>query len=83
MAIFQSDSSVRLRPGTSFAFFSESAFAFGGLLGKYKGNNLGTFGCFATQSFHETKNGASRFAAVLKLSTRVEIRCNRRSGTKS
>jgi dTDP-4-amino-4,6-dideoxygalactose transaminase len=27
-----------------------------GLLGKYKGRNLGTFGCLATQSFHETKN---------------------------
>jgi len=27
-----------------------------GLLGKYKGKNLGTFGCLASQSFHETKN---------------------------
>lgn len=27
-----------------------------GLLGKYKGRPLGTFGAFATQSFHETKN---------------------------
>jgi dTDP-4-amino-4,6-dideoxygalactose transaminase len=27
-----------------------------GLLGKYRGRNLGTFGCLATQSFHETKN---------------------------
>ena len=27
-----------------------------GLLGKYKGRYLGTFGCLATQSFHETKN---------------------------
>jgi len=27
-----------------------------GLLGKYKGKHLGTFGCMATQSFHETKN---------------------------
>jgi dTDP-4-amino-4,6-dideoxygalactose transaminase len=27
-----------------------------GLLGKYKGKFLGTFGCMATQSFHETKN---------------------------
>lgn len=27
-----------------------------GLFGKYKGRNLGTFGTFATQSFHETKN---------------------------
>ena len=27
-----------------------------GLCGKYKGKNLGTFGCLATQSFHETKN---------------------------
>lgn len=27
-----------------------------GLFGKYKGQNLGTFGSLATQSFHETKN---------------------------
>jgi dTDP-4-amino-4,6-dideoxygalactose transaminase len=27
-----------------------------GLFGKYRGRNLGTFGAFATQSFHETKN---------------------------
>jgi dTDP-4-amino-4,6-dideoxygalactose transaminase len=29
-----------------------------GLFGKYKGRLLGTFGCLATQSFHETKNFA-------------------------
>ena len=27
-----------------------------GLFGKYRGKLLGTFGCMATQSFHETKN---------------------------
>ena len=27
-----------------------------GLFGKYRGRGLGTFGCLATQSFHETKN---------------------------
>jgi len=27
-----------------------------GLFGKYRGQPLGTFGCLATQSFHETKN---------------------------
>jgi len=27
-----------------------------GLFGRYKGQALGTFGCMATQSFHETKN---------------------------
>ena len=27
-----------------------------GLFGKYNGHYLGTFGCLATQSFHETKN---------------------------
>lgn len=27
-----------------------------GLLGKYRGRDLGTFGCLATLSFHETKN---------------------------
>ena len=30
-----------------------------GLFGKYKGKYLGTFGVFATQSFHETKNFTS------------------------
>ncbi|MEW6405262.1 MAG: dTDP-4-amino-4,6-dideoxygalactose transaminase [Chloroflexota bacterium] len=30
-----------------------------GLFGKYKGRYLGTFGCLATQSFHETKNFTS------------------------
>ena len=27
-----------------------------GLFGKYRGRNLGTFGCMSAQSFHETKN---------------------------
>ena len=27
-----------------------------GLFGRYRGQQLGTFGCLATQSFHETKN---------------------------
>lgn len=27
-----------------------------GLFGRYRGQSLGTFGCLATQSFHETKN---------------------------
>lgn len=27
-----------------------------GLLGRYRGRSLGSFGCMATQSFHETKN---------------------------
>lgn len=30
-----------------------------GLFGRYKGRYLGTFGCMATQSFHETKNFTS------------------------
>ena len=30
-----------------------------GLFGKYKGKYLGTFGCLAAQSFHETKNFTS------------------------
>lgn len=30
-----------------------------GLFGKFKGRFLGTFGCLATQSFHETKNFTS------------------------
>lgn len=37
-----------------------------GLFGKYKGQFLGTFGTFATQSFHETKNfGCGEGGAIL------------------
>jgi dTDP-4-amino-4,6-dideoxygalactose transaminase len=37
----------------SLAVVEDNAHA---LFGKYKGRNLGTLGCLATQSFHETKN---------------------------
>jgi len=49
-----------------------------GLFGKYKGHSLGTFGCMATQSFHETKNVACGEGGALllndwKLEDRAEI----------
>ena len=49
-----------------------------GLLGKYKGRFLGTFGCMATQSFHETKNftcgeGGALFVNDPKYVERAEI----------
>ncbi len=49
-----------------------------GLFGKYKGRYLGTFGCMATQSFHETKNfqcgeGGALLINDPKYSERAEI----------
>lgn len=49
-----------------------------GLFGKYKGKYLGTFGCMASQSFHETKNFTSGEGGALlindpALSERAEI----------
>ncbi len=49
-----------------------------GLFGKYKGQNLGTFGCLATQSFHETKNfqcgeGGALLINDLELAARAEV----------
>ena len=38
-----------------------------GLFGKYKGKYLGTFGCMASQSFHETKNFTSGEGGALLL----------------
>jgi dTDP-4-amino-4,6-dideoxygalactose transaminase len=47
------DAIVDLARDHSIALIEDNAL---GLFGKYKGRNLGTFGCLATQSFHETKN---------------------------
>lgn len=49
-----------------------------GLFGKYKGRWLGTFGCMATQSFHETKNitcgeGGALLINDAKYAERAEI----------
>lgn len=49
-----------------------------GLFGRYKGRMLGTFGCMATQSFHETKNihcgeGGGLLINDLSLFSRAEI----------
>jgi len=49
-----------------------------GLFGKYKGKNLGSFGCMATQSFHETKNlicgeGGALLINDVKLEERADI----------
>lgn len=49
-----------------------------GLFGKYKGKYLGTFGCLATQSFHETKNftcgeGGALFINDSKYIERAEV----------
>ncbi len=49
-----------------------------GLFGKYRGRYLGTFGCMATQSFHETKNfscgeGGALLINDLKYVERAEI----------
>jgi dTDP-4-amino-4,6-dideoxygalactose transaminase len=47
------DSIVPLVRGRGVALVEDNAH---GLFGKYRGQLLGTFGCLATQSFHETKN---------------------------
>jgi dTDP-4-amino-4,6-dideoxygalactose transaminase len=49
-----------------------------GLLGKYRGRHLGTFGALATQSFHETKNftcgeGGALLINDRRFSDRAEI----------
>lgn len=49
-----------------------------GLFGKYRGRFLGTFGCLATQSFHETKNitcgeGGALLINDLRFIERAEI----------
>lgn len=44
-----------------------------GLFGKYKGKYLGTFGCFATQSFHETKNFSCGEGGALLINDRQYI----------
>ncbi len=44
-----------------------------GLFGKYKGKALGTFGAFATQSFHETKNLTCGEGGALLVNDRSQI----------
>jgi dTDP-4-amino-4,6-dideoxygalactose transaminase len=44
-----------------------------GLFGKYKGKNLGTFGCLASQSFHETKNFSCGEGGALLINDPVMI----------
>lgn len=49
-----------------------------GLFGKYRGKPLGTFGCLAAHSFHETKNvscgeGGALFVNDLRYADRAEI----------
>lgn len=47
------DGIMALAEGRGIAVVEDNAH---GLFGRYRGRNLGTFGCLATQSFHETKN---------------------------
>jgi len=44
-----------------------------GLFGKYRGRSLGTFGCMATQSFHETKNFSCGEGGALLINDRCYI----------
>jgi dTDP-4-amino-4,6-dideoxygalactose transaminase len=44
-----------------------------GLFGKYKGRQLGTFGRFSTQSFHETKNFSCGEGGALLINRREDI----------
>ncbi len=47
------DAIMEVADGRGLAVVEDNAH---GLFGLYKGRQLGTFGCLATQSFHETKN---------------------------
>jgi dTDP-4-amino-4,6-dideoxygalactose transaminase len=47
------DPIMEIARGRNLAVIEDNAH---GLFGKYLGKYLGTFGCLATQSFHETKN---------------------------
>lgn len=47
------DAILQVARGHGIAVVEDNAH---GLFGRYKGNYLGTLGCLATQSFHETKN---------------------------
>ncbi len=47
------DAILQVAGGHGIAVVEDNAH---GLFGRYKGNYLGTLGCLATQSFHETKN---------------------------
>src|SRR5919107_2842271 len=44
-----------------------------GLFGKYRGKYLGTFGCMASQSFHETKNFTSGEGGALLINDPVLV----------
>ncbi|MBN2117710.1 MAG: dTDP-4-amino-4,6-dideoxygalactose transaminase [Anaerolineales bacterium] len=44
-----------------------------GLFGKYRGKHLGTFGCMASQSFHETKNFTSGEGGALLINDPVLV----------
>jgi dTDP-4-amino-4,6-dideoxygalactose transaminase len=44
-----------------------------GLFGKYKGRQLGTFGRFSTQSFHETKNFSCGEGGALLINRREDV----------
>lgn len=44
-----------------------------GLFGKYRGRYLGTFGCMATQSFHETKNYSCGEGGALLINDRQYV----------
>ncbi len=47
------DQIMEIAQGRGVAVVEDNAH---GLFGRYRGKQLGTFGCLATQSFHETKN---------------------------
>jgi dTDP-4-amino-4,6-dideoxygalactose transaminase len=69
------DPILKIAAGYDLAVVEDNAH---GLLGKYKGRYLGTFGCLAAQSFHETKNftcgeGGALFINDPKYVERAEI----------
>jgi len=71
----QMDSIVAFAKASGLAIIEDNAH---GLFGKFRGKALGTFGCLATQSFHETKNitcgeGGALIINSTELMDRAEI----------
>ena len=54
-----------------------------GLFGTYRGKQLGTFGCMAAQSFHETKNFSCGEGAPCSSTTRASSSGRRSSGRRA
>jgi len=64
------DGLMNIADGQGLAVVEDNAH---GLFGKYKGRQLGTFGRFSTQSFHETKNFSCGEGGALLINRQEDI----------